>query len=75
ELIQVIAALVKYLSLNSNFRLSEDMLTRALGRTAPKDDHYFLNLADELVHKAEVNVLTTRENAARCDKLLDQAIR
>lgn len=75
ELIQVIAALVKYLSLNSNFRLSEDLLTRTLGRTAPKDDHYFLNLADELVHKAEVNVLTTRENAARCNKLLDQAIR
>lgn len=75
DLIQVIAGLVKFLSLNSNFRLSEDLLTRTLGRTEPKDDHYFLNLADELIHKSEVNVLTTRENAARCDKLLDQAIR
>jgi GGDEF domain-containing protein len=75
DLLAVVAGLIKALSLNSNFRQSDDLIARSINRIEPKDDHFFLTLADELVHQAEVNVNTTRENAARCDKLLDQAIR
>ncbi|CAN5151897.1 hypothetical protein BH11CYA1_BH11CYA1_16760 [soil metagenome] len=75
ELLAVVAGLTKALTLSSNFRHSDDLIARTINRIEPKDDHYFLTLADELVHQAEVNVNTTRENAARCDKLLDQAIR
>ncbi len=75
ELLAVIAGLIKALSINSNFRFSEELLSRTLNRIEPKDDHFFLSLADQLVHSADVSVNTTKENAARCDKLLDQAIR
>ena len=75
ELLAVVAGLIKALALGSNFRLADDLIARTVNRIEPKDDHLFLTLSDELVHQAEVNVNTTRENAARCDKLLDQAIR
>ncbi len=75
DLLAVVSGLIKALSLNSDFRHSDDLIARTINRIEPKDDHFFLTLADELVHQAEVNVNTTRENAARCDKLLDQAIR
>jgi hypothetical protein len=75
DLLAVAAGLIKALSLGSNFRLADDLIARTVNRIEPKDDHLFLTLADELVHQAEVNVNTTKENAARCDKLLDQAIR
>lgn len=75
DLISVIAGLVKALSLSANFRFSEDLLDRSISRIEPRDDHYFLSLADELVHQSQLSVNTSRDNAARCDKLLDQAIK
>jgi hypothetical protein len=61
DLLAVVAGLIKALSLSSNFRQSDDLIARSINRIEPKDDHFFLTLADELVHQAEVNVNTTRK--------------
>ncbi|MBU6450479.1 MAG: DUF4388 domain-containing protein [Cyanobacteria bacterium REEB67] len=72
--LSLIAALVRALSLASAFKQADELLNRVLPRVSPKDDHFFLGLADELTLHSESNVISSWENTKTLDKLIDQAI-
>ena len=75
DLLSVTAGLAKALSLSAAFKQSDDLLTRVLPRVTPKDDHYFLGLADELTRHSESNIISSWENTKTLDRLIDQSIR
>jgi len=75
EMLALVAGLIKALSPAGNFKQSDDLLNRVLSRISPRDDHYFLGLADELTRQSESNVTTSWENTKTLDRLIDQSIR
>ncbi|MBS2010646.1 MAG: DUF4388 domain-containing protein [Cyanobacteria bacterium SZAS TMP-1] len=75
ELLALIAGLAKALSLSGALKQSDDLLGKVLPRVTPKDDHYFLGLADELTRHSESNIISSWENTKTLDRLIDQAIR
>lgn len=75
EVLAIICSLVKALSQANNFKTADDLLDHTLKLVTPKDDHFFLTLADELVSLSEFNPLSKHENSTRHDKLFDQALR
>ncbi len=75
ELLALIAGLIKAFSLAAAFKQADEMLAKVLPRVAPKDDHYFLGLSDELIQHSESNVISSWENTKTLDRLIDQAIR
>lgn len=75
EVLAIICSLVKALSQANNFKTADDLLDHTLKLVTPKDDHFFLTLADELVSLSEFNPLSKHENSSRHDKLFDQALR
>jgi len=75
DFLAVSAGLAKALSLSASFKQSDDLLTKVLPRVTPKDDHYFLGLADELTRHSESNIISSWENTKTLDRLIDQSIR
>ena len=73
--LSVTCGLIKALSLSGNFKASDELLEKSLKVCTPKDDHYYLNLSEELIEQSEFNPLSKHENSARHDKLFDQALR
>lgn len=73
--LSVTCGLIKALSLSGNFKASDELLEKSLKVCTPKDDHYYLNLSEELIEQSEFNPLSKHENSTRHDKLFDQALR
>jgi hypothetical protein len=75
DFLALVAGLTKALSLATSFKQSDELLTKVLPRVTPKDDHYFLGLADELTRHSESNIISSWENTKTLDRLIDQSIR